>query len=110
MRHKIVALTGTGSRPERVTALDIASLKRGEIIKFVRSATTMKAVVFVNGMETGGKGVDLLIGGLAMNLRSQKVVLHFKDQMVEILKLDGEICLISNSFISPSLSGAFLLL
>ena len=86
MRHKIVALTDTGFRPERVTALDIASLRRGGIIKSVRSAITMKVVVFVNAMEIGGRGVDLLIGGLAMNLRSQKVVSHFKDQMVAILK------------------------
>ncbi|MDA7634229.1 hypothetical protein N8687_00750 [bacterium] len=86
MRHKIVALTGTGFRPERVTALDIASLRRGGIIKSVRSAITMKVVVFVNVMEIGGRGVGLLIGGLAMNLRSQKVVSHFKDQMVAILK------------------------
>ena len=86
MRHKIVALTGTGFRPERVTALDIASLRRGGIIKSVRSAITMKVVVFVNAMEIGGRGVDLLIWGLAMNLRSQKVVSHSKDQMVAILK------------------------
>ena len=86
MRRKIVALTGTGFRPERVTVLDIASLRRGGIIKFVRSAITMKVVVLVNAMEIGGRGVDLLIGGLAMNLRSQKVVSHFKDQMVAILK------------------------
>jgi len=81
-----VALTGTGFRPERVTALDIASLRRGGIIKSVRSAITMKVVVFVKVMEIGGRGVGLLIGGLAMNLRSQKVVSHFKDQMVAILK------------------------
>ena len=86
MRHKIVALTGTGFRPERVTALDIASLRRGGIIKSVRSAITMKVVVLVNAMEIGGRGVDLLIGGLAMNLRGQKVVSHFKGQMVAILK------------------------
>jgi len=42
--------------------------------------------VLVNAMEIGGRGVDLLIGGLAMNLRGQKVVSHFKDQMVAILK------------------------
>ena len=86
MRLKIVVLTGTGFRPERVTALDIASLRRGGIIKFVQSAITMKVVVLVNAMEIGGRGVDLLIGGLAMNLRSQKVVSHFKDQMVARLK------------------------
>ncbi len=86
MRPKIVALTGTGSRPERVTALDIASLKRGGIIKFVRSAITTKAVAFVSAMEIGGKGVDLLIGGLAMNLKSHKVALHFRGQTVEIFE------------------------
>ncbi|MDA9867822.1 hypothetical protein N9C85_00120 [Synechococcus sp. AH-224-I15] len=67
-------------------ALDIASLRRGGIIKFVRSAITMKVVVFVNAMEIGGRGVDLLIGGLAMNLRSQKVVSHSGDPMVVIFE------------------------
>ena len=85
-RLKIVALIVTGFRLVRVMALDIASLRRGGIIKSVRSAITMKVVVFVNAMETGGKGVGLLIGGLAMNLRGQKVVSHFKDQMVARLK------------------------
>ena len=62
--------------------LDIASPRRGGIIKFVLSAITTKAVAFVSAMEIGGKGVDLLIGGLAMNLRGQKVVSRSGDQMV----------------------------
>ena len=82
MRHKIVALIGTGFKQERVMALDIASLRIGGIIKSVQSAITMRVVVFVNAMETGGKGVGLLIGGLAMNLRGRKVVLLSGDQMV----------------------------
>ena len=82
MRHKIVALIDTGFKQERVMALDIASLRIGGIIKSVQSAITMRVVVFVNAMETGGKGVDLLIGGLAMNLRGRKVVLLSGDQMV----------------------------
>ena len=81
-----MVLIGTGFKQERVMALDIASLRIGGIIKSVQSAITMKVVVFVNVMEIGGRGVGLLIGGLAMNLRSQKVVSHFKDQMVAILK------------------------
>jgi hypothetical protein len=67
-------------------ALDIASLGIGGIIKSVQSAITMRVVVFVNAMGIGGKGVDLLIGGLAMNLRGQKVVLHSGDQMVVIFE------------------------
>ena len=86
MRHKIVALIGTGFKQERVMALDIASLGIGGIIKSVQSAITMRVVVFVNAMGIGGKGVDLLIGGLAMNLRGQKVVLHSEDQMVVIFE------------------------
>ena len=86
MRHKIVALIDTGFKQERVMALDIASLGIGGIIKSVQSAITMRVVVFVNAMGIGGKGVDLLIGGLAMNLRGQKVVLHSEDQMVVIFE------------------------
>ena len=59
-----------------------SKIRIGGIIKSVQSAITMKVVVFVNAMETGGKGVGLLIGGLAMNLRGQKVVSHSGDQMV----------------------------
>ena len=60
MRRKIVARIGTGFRKVRVMILDIASPRRGEIIKFVPSVVTSKAVVFVGAMETGGKGVDQL--------------------------------------------------
>ena len=60
--------------------------RRGGIIKFVLSAITTKAVAFVSAMEIGGKGVDLLIGGLAMNLKSHKVALHFRGQTVEIFE------------------------
>ena len=84
VRRKIVARIGTGFRQVRVMALDIASLRRGGIIKFVPSAITTKAVVFVSVMATGGKGVDQLTGGLGMNLRSQKVASHLRGQMVAI--------------------------
>jgi hypothetical protein len=67
-------------------ALDIASQRIGGITKFVRSAITMKVVVLANATETGGKGVDLLIGGHAMNLKGQKEVSHFRDQMVMIFE------------------------
>ena len=86
MRLKIVARIGTGFRQVRGMALDIASPRRGGIIKFVPSAITTKAVAFVSAMEIGGKGVDLLIGGLAMNLKSHKVALHFRGQTVEIFE------------------------
>ena len=84
MRRKIVARIGTGFRQVRVMALDIASPRRGGIIKFVPSAITTKAAVFVSAMETGGKGVDQLIGDLGMNLRNQKVPSHLRGQMVVI--------------------------
>ena len=84
MRRKIVALIGTGFRRERDTALDIANPKTGGTIKFVQSAITTKVVVFVSAMETGGKGVDQLIGDLGMNLRNQKVPSHLRGQMVVI--------------------------
>jgi hypothetical protein len=35
-------------------------------------------------METGGKGVDQLIGDLGMNLRNQKVQSHLRGQMAVI--------------------------
>ena len=82
MRRKIVALIGTGFRRERDTALDIANPKTGGTIKFVRSAITTKVVVFVSAMETGGKDVGQLTGGLAMNLRNQKVASHSMVLMV----------------------------
>ena len=63
-------------------ALDIASPRRGGIIKFVPSAITTKAAVFVSAMETGGKVVGRLIGDLVINLRGQKVASHFRDPMV----------------------------
>ena len=111
VRHKIVALIGTGFRQERVTALAIASPRRGGIIKFVRSAITMKVVALVSATETGGKGADLLIGGLAMNLRGHRVVSHSRDPMVGISAWNGEICLSLDSLIQclpcPVLSGAF---
>ena len=84
MRRKIVARIGTGFRQEGIVALDIASPRRGGIVKFVPSAITTKVVVFVNGMETGGKGVDQLIGVLGMNLRNQKVPSHLRGQMAVI--------------------------
>ena len=84
MRRKIVALIGTGFRQERGMALDIASPRRGEIIKFVPSAITMKAAVFASAMETGGKGVDHLTGDLVMNLVNQKVPSHLRGQMAVI--------------------------
>ena len=65
-------------------ALDIASPRRGGIIKFVPSVVTSKAVVFVGAMETGGKGVDQLIGDLGMNLINQKVPSHLRGQMAVI--------------------------
>jgi len=57
--------------------------KKGGTIKFVRSAITTKGVVFANATETGGKGVGQLTGGLAMNLRNQKVASHSKVLTVE---------------------------
>lgn len=83
MRLKIVVLIGTGFRRARDTALDIANPKTGGTIKFVRSAITTKVVVFANATETGGKGVGQLTGGLAMNLRNQKVASHSKVLTVE---------------------------
>ena len=65
-------------------ALDIASPRRGEIIKFVPSVVTSKAMLLVRAMETGGKGVDQLIGDLGMNLRNQKVPSHLRGQMAVI--------------------------
>ena len=84
--HKIAARIGIGFRQVRVMDLDIASPRRGWIIKFVLLAITTKAVAFVSAMEIGGKGVDLLIGGLAMNLKSHKVALHFRGQTVVIFE------------------------
>ena len=83
-RLKIVALIVTGFRLVRVMALDIASPSTGGIIKSVRSAITTKVGVFVSAMETGGKGVDQLIGDLGMNLRNQKVPSHLRGQMAVI--------------------------
>ena len=82
MQHKIVALIGTGFRQVKVMALDIASPSTGGIIKFVQSAITTKVVVFVDAMETGGKGVGQLTGGLVMSLRGQKAALRFRVLMV----------------------------
>lgn len=81
-----MVLISTGFRRERDTALDIANPKTGGTIRFVRSAITMKVVVFVSAMETGGKGVGQLTGVLAMNLRNQKVASHSKVLTAGIFK------------------------
>ena len=81
-----MVLISTGFRRERDTALDIANPKTGGTIKFVRSAITTKVVVFANATETGGKGVGQLTGGLAMNLRNQKVASHSKVLTAGIFK------------------------
>ena len=82
MQRKIVGLVGIGFRQVKAMALDIASLSAGGIIKFVQSAITTKVVVFVDAMETGGKGVGQLTGGLVMSLRGQKAALRFRARMV----------------------------
>ena len=63
-------------------ALDIASPSTGGIIKFVQSVITTKVVAFVDAMETGGKGVCQLTGGLVMGLKGQKAALRFRARMV----------------------------
>ena len=82
MQRKIVALIGTGFRQVKVMALDIASPSTGGIIKFVQLAITTKVAAFVDAMETGGKGVGQLTGGLVMSLRGQKAALRFRARMV----------------------------
>ncbi len=82
MQHKIVALIGTGFRQVKVMALDIASPSTGGIIKFVQLAITTKVVAFVDAMETGGKGVGQLTGGLVMSLKGQKAALRFRARTV----------------------------